>query len=52
MTQRTAISRAHTMTQADGKTRWVNWTSLGWRIEFAPCIGVPSIRITFHKGSN
>jgi hypothetical protein len=30
------IKRAQTMCNADGKTRYVNFTSLGWRIEFEP----------------
>lgn len=28
--------RAQCMCDNDGRTRWVNYTSLGWRIERAP----------------
>jgi hypothetical protein len=33
---RALIARAQAMCDADGRTRWVNYTSLGWRIELAP----------------
>jgi hypothetical protein len=39
------IARAQEMCDADGKVRWVNFTSLGWRIELTECTTL-SIKIT------
>lgn len=33
---KTLVERTRHLVLADGKTRYVNWTSLGWRIEWDP----------------